>query len=194
MTERQRRLQELRNYEKYIKEQLKESRRQYLEYLENPFKPYQPPLPLPAYPQRLPQHPPIRRYTRRTLRPPQRPLQAYPLPQQYPQQAYPLPQQYQQHPQQQQRQRYTQIPIENIQPESVDKFCRRHKYVKRIGVSSASNIPRVHKDLKKTVVKFKRDSNMPIVSPLNIPKVHKGLKEFDIKLKRSSRLSAIPES
>jgi hypothetical protein len=43
-------------------------------------------------------------------------------------------------------------------------------------------------------VKFKRDSNMPIVSPSNIPKVHKDLKKFDIKLKRSSRLSPIPES
>jgi hypothetical protein len=43
-------------------------------------------------------------------------------------------------------------------------------------------------------VKFKRDSNMPIITPSKIPKVHKGLKEFDIKLKRSSRLSAIPES
>lgn len=190
MTERQRRLQELRNYEKYIKEQLKESRRQYLE---NPFKPYQPPPllhpPLHSYPQH-PQHqqrlPPIRRYTRRTLRP----LQAYPLPQQQlqyplPLQAYPLPQQ------QQQYQRYTQIPIQRIQPESVDKFCKRHHYVKRIAVS---NIPKVHKDLKKTVTKFKRDSNMPIISPSNIPKVYKGLKEFDIKLKRSSRLSTIPES
>lgn len=179
MTERQRRLQELRNYEKYIKEQLKESRRQYLEYLENPFKPYQPPLPLPihAYPQHPQRLPPIRQYTRRTLLPPQHQQQAYP-----------------QHQYHQQHQRYTQIPIQRIQPESVDKFCRRHHYVKRIGVSAASNIPRVHKDLKKTVVKFKRDSNMPIVSPSNIPKVHKDLKKFDIKLKRSSRLSAIPES
>jgi len=180
MTERERRLQELRNYENYIKEQLKESRRQYLE---NPFKPYQPPLPLPihaypqyplrplqAYPLYQPQHPPhpqTRRYTRRILLPPQQPLRP---------------------------QRYTQLPIQNIQPESIDDFCKRHKYVKRTGVSSASKIPKVHNGLKEIVVKFKRDSNMPIITPSNIPKVHKGLKEFDIKLKRSSRLSAIPES
>lgn len=183
MTERERRLQELRNYENYIKEQLKESRRQYLE---NPFKPYQPPLPLPihaypqyplrplqAYPLYQPQHPPhqphpqTRRYTRRILLPPQQPRQP---------------------------QRYTQLPIQNIQPESIDDFCKRHKYVKRTGVSSASKIPKVHNGLKEIVVKFKRDSNMPIITPSKIPKVHKGLKEFDIKLKRSSRLSAIPES
>lgn len=180
MTERERRLQELRNYENYIKEQLKESRRQYLE---NPFKPYQPPLPLPihaypqyplrplqAYPLYQPPHPPhpqTRRYTRRILLPPQQPRQP---------------------------QRYTQLPIQNIQPESIDDFCKRHKYVKRTGVSSASKIPKVHNGLKEIVVKFKRDSNMPIITPSKIPKVHKGLKEFDIKLKRSSRLSAIPES
>ena len=124
------------------------------QYITNPYLPYNEPIPLHTYQQQRQRQRPLhayplpRRYTRRTLLPPQHP--------------HP-PQPYQQHPHPQQ-QRYTQIPIENIQPESVDKFCRRHKYVKI--VSSASNIPRVHKDLKK----------------------------FDIKLKRSSRLSAIPES
>jgi len=126
------------------------------QYITNPYLPYNEPIPLHAYQQRQ-----------------QRPLpQQYQQwhPQQYQLQAYsqhPLPQQYTRRtllPQQQQYQRYTQIPIQNIQPESVDKFCRRHKYVKI--VSLVSNIPKVHKDLKK----------------------------FDIKLKRSSRLSPIPES
>lgn len=124
------------------------------QYITNPYLPYNEPIPLQAYQQRQ-----------------QRPLQAYQQQQQRQQQlqAYSLPQRYTRRtllPQQQQYQRYTQIPIQNIQPESVDKFCRRHKYVKRTDVSLVSNIPKVHKDLKK----------------------------FDIKLKRSSRLLAIPES
>lgn len=125
------------------------------QYITNPYLPYNEPIPLHAYQQQRQRQRPLQAY-------PQHPLQAYPLPRRYTRRTL-LPQQHPQHPQ---HQRYTQIPIENIQPESVDKFCRRHKYVKRIGVSSASNIPRVHKDLKK----------------------------FEIKLKRSSRLSAIPES
>ena len=122
------------------------------QYITNPYLPYNEPIPLQAYQQRRQQRPLPQQYQQWH-------------PQQYQLQAYSLPRRYTRRtllPQQQQYQRYTQIPIQNIQPESVDKFCRRHKYVKI--VSSASNIPRVHKDLKK----------------------------FDIKLKRSSRLSAIP--
>lgn len=127
------------------------------QYITNPYLPYNEPIPLQAYQQRQ-QRPLPQQYQQ--WHPQHQQLQAYsqhPLPQRYTRRTL-LP-----HPQ---YQRYTQIPIENIQPESVDKFCRRHKYIKRTDVSLVSNIPRVHKDLKK----------------------------FDIKLKRSSRLSPIPES